>query len=149
MNKILSFLFIFCLIAACKTQSTTQKTALKSAEKTAIPFPKKKIEDVNKIWGAYILTPEDMQILEKQKLSKATIQNIVAFSHESTWPLALQNMTSAAKRKEIFALYNTYLISSQIDEPDLSIYYVPFAQNSQMPDSLLLDKEDFYVIVKK
>lgn len=147
-----SCLLIISTMSACKSQLVTtekpNKTGKSIADKKYL-YPQQKIEDESKIWGTYILTQEDVKVLENQKLSRSIVQNIIAFSHQSTWPIALQDMLHTQNLKSVLAQYNTYIIAPEIDEPGLMIYYVPFEQNRQMPDSLLLEKEDFFIIAKK
>lgn len=149
MRKIIYLLLIISTISACKTQSKVSKVGKGKDGATNVKHTFQKIEDPNKIWGNYILTQEDIKMLETKQLYPAMIQEIIAFSNESAWPLALQNLLKQEKPKNEFPPYNMTLITEITNENDLLIYKVPFAENAQMPDSLLLDKEDFYIIVRK
>lgn len=148
MQKIIYLLLLISTISACKTQSNVSKVEKKGIS-TGVQYPPKKIEDVTKIWGNYILTQEDIKSLEEKHFYPSTIQEIIAFSNESAWPLALQNLLEQKKTTSKFPPYNMTFIAEIINDNDLWIYKVPFAKNTQMPDSLLLDKEDFYIIVRK
>lgn len=143
-HKITTFLAITILLFACKTQSNSSKVAY-----DVHTYPQEKISNTNLILGSYIFSENDIANLEKRRLSQKVIQDIVAYSNQSNWPLALQNILDGTKAKQTFALYNTFLIVSNMDESDVMIYAVPYEENKQMPDSLLLDKQDFYVIVKR
>ncbi len=152
MQKIIYLLLIISTITGCKTQSTTQSSSSKVEKQGTtkdIKSAPKNIEDPNKIWGNYILTQEDIKMLEAKSLYPATIQEIIAFSNESAWPLALQNLLKQEKPKNAFPPYNITFMAEIINENHLLIYKIPFAANTQMPDSLLLDKEDFYIILRK